>query len=255
MRWDAARYDGSFGFVTAHGAPLLDALAPQPGERILDLGCGTGELTAAIAEHAAQVIGVDSSPDMMARARAAFPGLRFEVADGHDFTREALGVRTGFDAVFSNAALHWMSRDPDAVLACVRDALRPDGGRFVAEFGGAANITAITGAVRDAVRETGREAAPIPWYFPTPGEYTNRLEAAGFTVRHLDYFERPTPLDDCPDGVADWVRMFGTGLLAGIPAGERAALLERVKELAAADLHRDGHWFADYVRLRFVASI
>lgn len=253
MKWDAERYDTSFGFVSAHGASLLDALDPQPGERILDLGCGTGELTAAIADRGAAVLGVDGSPDMVAKARKAFPRLRFEVADGQDFTLKDLAVDSGFDAVFSNAALHWMRRDPDAVPARVHAVLRPDGGRFVAEFGGARNVETIIGAVATAVRETGREPAPIPWYFPTPGDYANRLEKAGFAVRHLDYFERPTPLDHCENGAADWVRMFGSGLLAGVPDGEHATVLTRVNEVASAELLHGDRWIADYVRLRFVA--
>lgn len=249
MRWDPERYDTSFGFVAAHGASLIDTLDPRPDERILDLGCGTGELTAAIAGRGATVTGVDSSTEMVAKAAERFPQLRFRVADGHDFAVCEQGVH----AVFSNAALHWMSRDPGAVVTRVRAALRP-GGRFVAEFGGARNVATIIGAVAKAVRETGRVPAPHPWYFPTPGEHVLRLEAAGLTVRHLDYFDRPTPLDDCPDGVADWVRMFGAGLLAGVPETEHASVLARVNELTTATLLRDGRWYADYVRLRFVAT-
>lgn len=247
MKWDAQRYDGSFSYVSGYGASLLDTLAPAPGERVLDLGCGTGELAAAITGRGARADGVDGSADMIAKARAGFPELTFTVADGHDFSTDR-----PYDAVFSNAALHWMSRDPDAVIARTRAALRP-GGRFVAEFGGARNCAALIAATTEAVRERGLEPGPSPWYFPTPGEHVNRLEAGGFTVRHLDYFDRPTPLDQCPDGAADWVAMFGSWLLDQVPAGERAAVLARVNELAEPVLRPDGHWFADYVRLRFVA--
>lgn len=246
MRWDAQRYDGSFGFVSAYGVSLVDTLAARPGERILDLGCGTGGLTAAIAAQGAEVYGIDVSAEMIAKARADHPGLAFDVADGHDFS-----VPKPCDAVFSNAALHWMSRDPDAVIARVRAALRP-GGRFVAEFGGLGNCATIVDAVARATGEQGGEAAPSPWYFPSPGEYVGRLEAGGFIVGHLHCFDRMTPMDDCPDGAADWVRMFGTDLLTGV--SDPGAVLKRVNELTAPRLRRDGRWYADYVRLRFVAE-
>ena len=159
-----------------------------------------------------------------------------------------------YDAVFSNAALHWMSRDPDAVIACVREALRP-GGRFVAEMGGAGNCAALTSAMQTAWREYGLREPELPWYFPTPAEYARRLEQGGFTVRLLEYFDRPTPLDECPDGAADWVRMFA-GLAArqgcppelvgpAAPAGERAR-----RAGAAARVRLDGRLRPAPVRRR-----
>ncbi|MFI6508535.1 class I SAM-dependent methyltransferase [Streptosporangium sp. NPDC050855] len=247
MRWNARTHDNSFGYVSAHGAPLVDLLDPQPGERIVDLGCGTGTLTAEITSRGAYVLGVDGSPAMIEKARAEYPGLDFVVADGGDFT-----VSRPYDAVFSDAALHWMGREPDAVIAGVREALTP-GGRFVAEMGGAGNCAALTAALSTAWREYGLREPDLPWYFPTPAEYASRLEKGGFVVRLLEYFDRPTRLDECPGGAADWVRMFARSLLQEVPAETVDPLLRRVNELAAPALRRETGWMADYVRLRFAA--
>lgn len=245
--WDADGYDRSFGFVAGHGFALVDLLDPRPGERVLDLGCGTGTLTAELAERGAAVLGVDADPQMVSAARAQHPEISFDVADAHELT-----VARPYDAVFSNAALHWMT-DPDRVVTNVREALSP-GGRFVAEMGGAGNVATILEALRTTCAEFGIDADPwLRQYYPSPAEHASRLENGGFEVRWMHYFARPTPLTECPDGVADWVRMFRSGLVAGMPESTAAALLARVNALAADALLRDGTWVADYQRLRFTA--
>jgi trans-aconitate methyltransferase len=193
-------------------------------------------------------VGIDASEAMIARARELYPHLRFGVAKGEDFAVDAPA-----DAVFSNAALHWMSR-PLAVATSVARALEP-GGRFVAEMGGSGNITTIVTAVYQALAEEGipRERVRNPWYFPTIGEYASLLERAGFEVRLMHLFDRPTPLDDCPNGIADWLRMFGGDLLAPVPADRRSRVQERVNELTRPRLEQEGRWVADYRRLRFIA--
>ncbi|MDF5755438.1 class I SAM-dependent methyltransferase [Spongiactinospora sp. TRM90649] len=250
-RWTArgvsSAYDSSFGYVSAQGAPLVELLDPQHGERVLDLGCGTGVFTSEIHSRGAEVLGIDGSAAMIEKALAQYPGLDFIVGEGDDFT-----VARPFDAVFSNAALHWMSREPDMVIANVHAALRP-GGRFVAELGGAGNCAAMIAAMSTAWREHGLPEPELPWFFPSPAEYSTRLEQGGFAVRLLEYFDRPTPMDECPDGAADWVRVFGAPLLEGLPGDIVEPLLRRVNELAAPALRRETGWMADYVRLRFAA--
>src|SRR3954452_11292619 len=185
--WDSQLYDESFSIITRLGAGVLDLLAPQPGERIVDLGCGTGDLTAQIAAAGAEVIGLDASEAMIVRSRERFPQLRFEVARGQDFV-----VETPVDAVFSSAALHWMS-PPEDVATSVFRALKP-GGRFVAEMGGYGNIATIIAALKQALGEEGIpwERVRNPWYFPSVGEYASLLEQTGFEVTQMHLFDRPT---------------------------------------------------------------
>ncbi len=246
--WDSALYDGSFAVVTRFGAGVFELLAPKPGERILDLGCGTGALTAQIADAGAEALGIDGAESMIERARQQYPALRFEVGRGESFE-----VGVPVDAVFSNAALHWMF-PPEAVVARVHAALKP-GGRFVAEMGGTGNVRVIRDAISLALQEEGmpREEVPMPWYFPSVGEYSALLEGAGFEVRFMLLFDRPTPLDDCPEGVADWVRMFGDDFVAVVPPDRRDHVARRAAELSRPLLVKDGRWLADYRRLRFVA--
>ena len=246
--WDSTLYDESFSIITRLGSGVVDLLAAQPGERILDLGCGTGHLTAQIAQAGADTIGIDAAEPMVDRARAAYPDLHFEVARGEDFSLDE-----PVDAVFSSAVLHWIPSQ-DAMLACVARALRP-GGRFVAEMGGQGNVKTLLDALCQAVGEEGvpPEQVHIPWYFPSIPEYAARLERAGFEVTFMHLFDRPTPLDDCPDGAADWVRMFGDDFLGAVRPERHEHVLARINELAAPDLVHDGRWIADYRRLRFVA--
>lgn len=248
--WDADRYDRSFNFVSRHGRDLISLLAPAPGERVLDLGCGTGELAAELADLGIEVHGIDADASMIAQARAKHPQVRFEQADGHDFV-----LAEPVDAVMSNAALHWML-DPSAVIARVRAALRP-GGRFVAELGGQGNVAAIRSAVAQAATDAGVDPTHLrsPWFFPSPAEYATLLEAGGFRVRLTEHFDRPTPLDDSSDGIVDWLRMFGAELLAGLPTDLREQVMDDAAERCRPALWRDGRWQADYVRLRVWAEL
>ena len=243
--WEAARYATNARFVADLAGTVLAWLAPRPGERVLDLGCGDGALTGAIAAAGAAVVGVDSAPDMVRAARER--GLDARVIDGERFDFEA-----EFDAVFSNAALHWMRRRPRAVVAGVHRALRPDGGRFVGEFGGHGNVAAITVALIAALRRRGVDGArAIPWYFPTPDAYRAVLEEAGFAVERIELIPRPTPL---PTDMAGWLDTFAEPFFARLPEAERAAARDEVLDLLAPALRDDrGRWTADYVRLRFIA--
>lgn len=250
--WDADEYDDSFAFVARYGDAVLGLLDPQPGERILDLGCGTGRHAALIDEAGATVVGVDADESMLAKARADHPGIAFLAADAAGFGLHDLGTEVPFDACFSNAALHWM-RPQEAVLRNVRSVLVPSG-RFVAEMGGAGNISALDDSLRAALRDLGLSDVPIvDNYFPTIGEQSGRLEAAGFRVDLMTWFSRPTPLDRGTTA-ADWTRHFRADSWAAVPEQHRDDLAAAVDRHAAdRGLRSADGWIADYCRLRFVA--
>src|SRR6056297_2981638 len=247
--WDPDDYDSGHGFVAAYGEDLVQLLDPQPGERILDLGCGTGHLTAEIADSGADVVGIDAAGSMVEQAREAYPDLRFEVADAREYEPDGR-----FDAVFSNAALHWIpGEDHDAVLSTVASAL-PDGGRFVAEFGGRGNVERVERAVRAELDARGYDT-DHSWYFPSVGEYAPRLESHDFEVTEAVLFDRPTELDGGEAGLREWVGMFGDELFAPVSERDREAILEAVEERLRPELYdaESGTWTADYRRLRLVA--
>lgn len=250
--WDAQTYDSQFGFVSRYGDDLLDLLGPGPGERILDLGCGTGRHAAAMAARGALVVGMDLDADMLAKASLDHPGIPFVAADAAAFALSDLGVDRPFDACFSNAALHWM-QPADAVLGNVRSVLA-DAGRFVAEMGGAGNIAAVDAALRAALHELGLGDLEVTTNdFPTLGEQAVRLERAGFRVEQAAWFARPTPLEQGTTP-ADWTRHFRAGVWLVVPPALEADLARAVDAHAQARGLRSGDlWIADYCRLRFVA--
>jgi trans-aconitate methyltransferase len=240
--WDPVRYASEAAFVATLGAPLLDALAPQPGERILDLGCGDGTLTARLQASGCTVVGVDSSAEQVAAARAR--GLEAHVVDA-----QALRYESEFDGVFSNAALHWMPRQ-DLVLAGVHRALRP-GGRFVGELGARGNIAHIVEALEAELAALGIATLGLsPWTFPGTDEFSALLQHSGFEVISIAAFERPTPFTR---DLADWLTLMAQTHLNAAPASARPALLDAVTRRLRPVLYRDGQWLLDYVRLRFSA--
>ncbi|HUS07998.1 MAG TPA: methyltransferase domain-containing protein [Bryobacteraceae bacterium] len=241
MSWNPALYENQHSFVWKYGADLLPLLDPKSSERILDIGCGTGQLTAAIAESGADVLGIDSSVEMIGQARQNYPDLKFRLADARELT--FLGE---FDAVFSNAALHWIL-DAGQVVQTISNALIP-GGRFVAEFGGKGNIARILTALRQAGL-----GFQDPWYFPSIGEYTSLLESHGFEVRFASHFDRLTPLEGGGRGLRHWIEMFASNLLNGVPAQEREQMFQAVEETTKSGLYFADKWHADYRRIRISA--
>ncbi|ACK70576.1 Methyltransferase type 11 [Gloeothece citriformis PCC 7424] len=248
-QWDATRYETQHSFVWEYASDLIEILAPQAGEYILDLGCGTGQLTAQIAAQGAIAIGIDKSPTMIATASKNYPNLQFLVADGADFSFDY-----PFDGVFSNAALHWMTK-PEAVIKCIGQALKP-GGRFVAEFGGKGNIKQISRAVETVLKTEGYpiESLLNPWYFPSIGEYATLLENEGFDVTFGVLFDRPTPLEAEQEGMKNWIKMFGNHWLSLIPESEQPAIFSKIEAALRPYLYGENHWIADYRRLRIVAQ-
>jgi trans-aconitate methyltransferase len=246
QEWNSSRYAENARFVSDLGQPVLELLNPQPGERILDLGCGDGDLTEKLVAAGAHVIGVDSSESMVAAAQAR--GLDVRLMDAYN-----LKLNAEFDAVFSNAAMHWMKREPDSVLNGVSRALKP-GGRFASEMGGHGCVAAIVVALCSTLQQFGvtDPASLIPWYFPTPEEYQARLESAGFRVDYIALIPRPTPL---PTGVRKWLETFAIPFTRILPDEQRSAFLDAVCEkLRPALCDNRGLWTADYVRLRFLAT-
>ena len=245
QHWSATAYAANAHFVPALGQPVLDLLQPRSGERILDLGCGDGALTEKLVALGAQVVGIDSSPDMIAAALQR--GIDARVMDARTLVFE-----NEFDAVFSNAVLHWIKDDPDAPIASAFRALRA-GGRFVGELGGHACVGAITVALVATLERRGVKDAVsrIPWYFPTAEDYELRLARAGFVPQSVQLIPRPTPL---PTGMRGWLETFANPFTAALPREERGSFLDEVTALLKPILcDAGGRWTADYTRVRFAA--
>jgi trans-aconitate methyltransferase len=237
-RWDAERYQARHSYVFAYGEELIELLQPRAGEKILDLGCGSGQLTAKIAlamGSGAEVVGIDRSPEMIAEARRNFPQIEFEIGDAANFVLDSK-----VDAIFSNAVLHWVN-DADGAARSIARAFR-NGGRLVVELGGKGNIQTVI----DAVREV---AGPVetPWYYPSIGEYASVLERHGLEVAFAALFDRPTRVEG-DDGLEDWLAMFAGTM---VPTAE---MRREVAERLRPKMFRDGGWTIDYRRLRVVAK-
>lgn len=242
--WNSEKYAKNARFVSDLGMPVVEWLNPQAGERILDLGCGDGALTLKLQELGCEVVGIDSSADFIDAARSL--ELEAHLIDAHQ-----LNFISEFDAIFSNAALHWM-KQPDQVIQGVWQALKP-GGRFVAEFGGDRNVVTIVTALHAVLQQHGIDPDQInPWYFPTIEDYQSRLETQGFIVNRITLIPRPTPL---PTGIRGWLATFADPFTQAISPSDRESFLDEVIARLQPDLCDDsGQWFADYVRLRFAAS-
>lgn len=242
--WNPESYDRNARFVSELGAPVVELLAPRPGEHILDLGCGDGALTKKFIDFGCSVVGVDASPAMVSAARKL--GIDARVVDGHQ-----LPFDNEFDAVFSNAALHWMTQ-PYRVVSGVWRSLK-QGGRFAGEMGGIGNVARLHAALCDAVTIRGISVEEVdPWYFPSPGEYRGLLESIGFEVEVIELIDRPTPL---PTGIGGWVESVAHTFLEVLQEKDVGQFIREIEEAVRPHLCDEfGVWKADYVRLRFLAS-
>ncbi|MEP6951221.1 MAG: class I SAM-dependent methyltransferase [Ginsengibacter sp.] len=247
MKWNAALYDQSHSFVSKYGGGILSYLNPKPGEIILDLGCGTGDLTNEIFLSQANVIGIDSSYEMIVTAKSKYPEIEFYQMDARH-----LEFDFQFDAIFSNAALHWIP-EKELVIAGMYSVLKKNG-RIVLEFGGKGNNQQMLATLRDAFIKRGyhNNAAIDFWYFPSIGEYAIELEKKNFRVVHAGHFDRVTPLKS-NEGIKDWFLMFGDNFFVDISLFEKEDILNEVQNKLTTTHFADGVWNADYKRIQIVA--
>ena len=245
--WDANLYDKHHSFVSEYGQDLVELLNPIQDERILDVGCGTGDLMSILDRLGVSVLGVDQSEPMIVKAKEKYPQLNFEVRDVLE-----LGFKEEFDAVFSNATLHWV-KEPMVALEKMFESLKA-GGRFVAEFGGAGNVELILNEFRNQCEKEGYPVTSesLPWYFPSIGEYTSLMEKVGFKVTYAVHFSRPTALDG-EEGLRNWIRMFMSDFLRSLPDEVEMKVLENVENSLRSILYKNQQWEADYKRIRVMA--
>lgn len=246
--WKPELYNEKHSFVYGYGEHLLKLLDPKPHERILDLGCGSGQLTAKINELAKEVIGMDNSPEMIADARSKFPDIEFQVADASNFRFDQK-----FDSIFSNATLHWVTNHK-AAIRCMFENLKPNG-KIVLEFGGKGNIQTIVNQLRISLRSRGYVAQSHLnlWYFPTIGEYTTALESAGFRVLSAEHYDRPTELADATSGIKDWLSMFAESFFKRVDPEHIEEIKNEVQDEVRSTCFINNKWYADYKRIRIVA--
>ncbi len=246
-KWDSNLYDQKHSYVFKYGEDLLNLLQAKPGDKILDLGCGTGYLTNLIAETGADVSGIDSSKEMINLAKQNYPALKFELMNAADFN-----FNEKFDAVFSNAVLHWVLKKEEAV-SCVYNNLKKNG-KFVLEMGGKDNVKKVISVLRKVLSENGFKSNSelAMWYFPSIGEYTSLLERIGFRVTYAVHFDRDTFLNE-NDTIEDWLDMFAKNFFEGINSNEKRILIKQISDELYPTNVKDGKWFIDYKRLRIAA--
>ncbi|MGN6601405.1 MAG: class I SAM-dependent methyltransferase [Ginsengibacter sp.] len=247
MKWNATLYDNNHDFVSKYGEELITLLDPKEGEKILDAGCGTGDLAELIRKKGAMVMGIDNSAEMIEEAKKKYPLINFQLA-----SLSNLPFENSCDAVFSNAVLHWVLEKEKAAEQIFKS-LKP-AGRFVAEFGGKGNVANIVRALKETLLKNhfSEQADKEVWYFPSVGEYASLLEKQGFSVAFAAFFDRETPLKD-ENGIKNWLKMFGRPFLEGLNEEQQKKVLSETEKQLLGTNYKNSGWFADYKRLRIVA--
>lgn len=245
--WDANVYDKHHHFVSDYGADVVQWLDPKAGENILDVGCGTGQLAAQIAESGANVLGTDVSAEMVESAQKAYPHLKFEVVNGTE-----LPYNQDFDAIFSNATFHWIENQ-NALVEGLFKSLKT-GGRLVAEFGGKGNVKSITDAIKAAAEQLGFANKVINnfWFFPSISTYSTLLETQGFEVEQVWLFDRPTKLIG-EEGMYVWINQFAQHAFKNLTSEQAESIKNLAFEILKPHYFINGEWIADYKRLRVKA--
>lgn len=247
-KWKPKLYNEKHSFVYQYGEDLIKLLDPKATQRILDLGCGPGQLTSKISELAKKTIGIDKSAEMIMDAKSKFPNIEFQVADAGNFR-----FSKKFDSIFSNATLHWVKNFKSAI-ACMYENLNPNG-KVVLEFGGKGNVQIIVNELRNSLKMRGYNSQSNLdlWYFPSIGEYSTELESAGFRVLLAEHYDRPTELADENSGIKDWLSMFAESFFIGVSENHIEEIKNEVQEKIKDKCFINGKWFADYKRIRIVA--
>ncbi|MEA4846402.1 MAG: class I SAM-dependent methyltransferase [Clostridiaceae bacterium] len=245
MKWDSDLYNNKHSYVAEYGKSMIDLVNIEKDRKILDLGCGTGVLTNELAQKGAFVVGIDLSEDMVKKAKENYPALHFQVADATN-----LPFNNDFDTVFSNAVFHWIP-DQGKLLDAVYSSLKK-GGNLICEFGAKNNIRHIQTAFEKITERSGY-IYHSPFFFPSKEEYKILLEQAGFKLKHITEYDRPTPLADGERGLRNWINQFFADDLAVFDEEQKEEIFFETEKLCKKSLWKDGQWVADYRRIRVVA--
>ena len=248
-KWDTKLYNDEHSFVYDYGKSLIEILNPKKNERILDLGCGSGQLTFKIDKLSKEAIGIDKSIEMITDAKLRFKKINFQLVDAENFR-----FKKKFDSIFSNATLHWITNYKN-VIECMYENLKKNG-KIVLEFGGKDNVKLIIAQLRNSLKIRGYldQSKIVPWYFPSIEQYSAELESSGFKIVTAKYFDRPTKLTNQKNGMKDWISMFAGSFFKDVNDVHIEDIKCEVQENLKEKCFIDGNWYADYKRIRFVAT-
>ncbi|MFT8352117.1 class I SAM-dependent methyltransferase [Clostridium saccharoperbutylacetonicum] len=245
MKWNSNLYDNKHSFVAEYGKSMIDLVNVRKDQKILDLGCGTGILTNELAKEEATVIGIDSSIDMIKKAKLNYPSLNFQVADA-----TSLAFENYFDTVFSNAVFHWIPNQ-EKLLISIYNSLKGNG-KLICEFGAKNNVYQIQTAFEKVLKKNGYLYCS-DFFLPSKEEYKLLLEKTGFEIEHIIEYDRPTPLADGGKGLRNWLCQFFEQYLSNISYEEREKILFETEKICRNSIWKDNQWIADYRRIQIIA--